>query len=88
MNGCRNKERGFKMAICILCDKGLSRAERNNPNPLEVKGQVCDSCNITYIVKARESRLGDVTITPNGNRIVRIVNDYILIDGFKGKHSK
>lgn len=46
-----------KENVCAICSKAIDIRSGHNPAPLEIEGQVCDSCNIEYVIPARLKEL-------------------------------
>ncbi len=49
--------------ICCICQKEFE-GYGNNPQPLDVKGECCGTCNMQYVIPARVFGVHTVTL-PN-----------------------
>jgi hypothetical protein len=46
----------IKLKACVLCGDTFSEWG-NNPDPVALKGQCCDNCNLTRVLPARLARI-------------------------------
>jgi hypothetical protein len=63
---------------CPLCGQEF-KGHGNNPAPLNVKGSVCDDCNLDYVIPARLREMG-YNVDDIGNLLDNKASDYYAED--------